>query len=266
MSQDVLQRIVAKKREEILAFSHRTSPAELNSQALDTPPARDFLAALQERPGHAIIAEIKRSSPSAGKLAKGVDPTARGRAYEAGGAAAISVLTDKTFFDGSLDDLRLVREACSLPILRKDFIISLAQIYEARAAGADAVLLIAAALEQDQLAEFSECINDLGMTPLIEVHDQQELERVLGLKPQLIGINNRNLKSLEVDLSTCLRLRPLIPSHISVVAESGVSGPDDINLLRKGGLDAFLVGSSLMRADDPVAELQGMIKSAGGYA
>jgi indole-3-glycerol phosphate synthase len=266
VSPDVLQRIVAEKREEVMALSQRISLAELNCQAVDAPPARDFLAALQARSGHAVIAEIKRSSPSAGKLAKRVDPAARARAYEAGGAAAISVLTDKTFFDGSLDDLRLVRDACSLPVLRKDFIISLAQIYEARAAGADAALLIAAAMEQDQLAEFSECIKGLGMTPLIEVHDQQELEQVLSLKPELIGVNNRNLKSLEVDLSTCLRLRPLIPSDICVVAESGVSGPDDINLLRKGGLDAFLIGSSLMRADDPVAELQGMIKSAGGYA
>lgn len=266
MSQDVLQRIVAQKREELLAYSQGISAAELNSQALDAPPTRDFLAALRAAPGRAVIAEIKRSSPSAGRLASGVDPAGRAKSYESGGAAAISVLTDRTFFNGSVDDLRLARGACNLPILRKDFIISFAQIFEARAAGADAVLLIAAALEPEQMAELYECTKSLGMTPLIEVHDRQELEQVLSLEPELIGVNNRNLKSLEVDLSTCLGIRPLIPSHITVVAESGIKGPADIARLRDGGLDAFLIGTSLMRADDPAADLQAMIKGAGGQA
>jgi indole-3-glycerol phosphate synthase len=266
MNQDVLQRIVAEKREEILAYSQRTSPAELNSQALDAPPARDFLAALKARPGHAVIAEIKRSSPSAGRLANEVDPAERAKIYESGGAAAISVLTDKAFFNGSVEDLRQAREACSLPVLRKDFIISLAQIYEARAAGADAVLLIAAALEHEQMAEFYECTQSLGMTPLVEIHDRKELDPVLSLKPELVGINNRNLKSLEVDLDTSLGLRPLIPVDVTVVAESGVNYPSDVARLREGGLDAFLIGTSLMRADDPAAALQAMVNGDGGLA
>ena len=264
MNPDVLQQIVTEKREEILALSHKASPAELNSQAVDAPPARDFLAALQARAGRAVIAEIKRSSPSAGRLVKEVDPAQRAKAYEAGGAAAISVLTDKTFFGGSIDDLRQAREACSLPVLRKDFIISLAQIYEARAAGADAVLLIAAALEQEQMAELYECTKNLGMTPLVEIHGHEELEPVLSLEPELIGINNRNLKSLKVDLAVSLALRPLIPPHITVVAESGVKDSGDVSFLRKGGLDAFLVGTSLMCADDPQALLQAMINGDGG--
>ncbi len=266
MSQDVLKRIVAKKREEVSELSQKASPAERRNQALDAPPVRDFLAALKARPGQAVIAEIKRSSPSAGRLANKVDPVERARTYEAGGAAALSVLTDKTFFSGSIDDLYRAREACSLPVLRKDFIISSAQIFEARAAGADAVLLIAAALEPRQMAEFYECIKELGMTPLVEVHDRTELEAVLNLEPELVGINNRNLKSLKVDLAVSLELRPIIPSHVTVVAESGVSSAEDVSRLRKGGLDAFLVGTSLMRAEDPAAAIRALINGNGGQS
>lgn len=263
MSQDILSRILAKKREEVSLLANKTSLAELRSQALDAAPIRDFLAALRARPGQAVIAEIKRASPSAGSLADAVDPAARAKNYEAGGAAALSVLTDAAFFGGSLQDMQQAREACTLPVLRKDFVINLAQVYEARAAGADAVLLITAALEPEQMAGLYSCIRELGMTPLIEVHDRSELESVLNLNPELVGINNRNLKSMKVDLATSLELRPLIPAHVTVVAESGVSSSGDVSRLRKGGLDAFLVGTSLMRAEDPAAVIRDMVDGNG---
>lgn len=264
MSQDVLTRILARKREEVSLLAQKTPLAELRAQAQAAPPARDFLAALRAKPGSAVIAEIKRASPSAGSLAEAVDPTERAKLYEAGGAAALSVLTDADFFSGSLQDLRLARAACGLPVLRKDFVINLAQVYEARAAGADAVLLIVAALETAQLADLYASIQEMGMTPLVEVHDQAELEIALGLKPELVGINNRNLKSLQVDLATSLKLKLMIPAHVTVVAESGVSSPDDVARLREGGLDAFLVGTSLMRAEDPVSVLKSLVKGNGG--
>jgi len=264
VSQDVLTRILAKKREEVSLLLQRASLGQLRNQAMDAPPARDFLAALRARSGYAVIAEIKRSSPSAGRLSKEVDPILRALAYEAGGAAALSVLTDAAFFGGSLQDMQQARDACGLPVLRKDFIISPAQVYEARAAGADAILLIAAALGSEQMIELYECVRELGMAPLIEVHDRPELEAVLGLEPDLVGVNNRNLKDMKVDLATSLELRPLIPKRITVVAESGVSSSDDVARLRDGGLDAFLVGTSLMRAKDPAAVIRAMINGNGG--
>jgi indole-3-glycerol phosphate synthase len=264
VSPDVLTRILAQKREEVSLLCQRTSLAELRGQVAAAPPVRGFLAALRMRPGRALIAEIKRSSPSAGSLAKEVDPAQRAQAYEAGGAAALSVLTDATFFGGSLKDLQKAREACSLPVLRKDFIISLAQVYEARVAGADAILLIAAALEPVLMTELYACARELGMTSLIEVHNRPELERVLGIQPQLVGINNRNLKDLKVDLATSLELRPLIPRQVTVVAESGVSTPDDVSRLREGGLNAFLVGTSLMKAEDPASLIRAMVNGNGG--
>jgi indole-3-glycerol phosphate synthase len=264
VNQNVLTRILDQKREEVSLLANKAPLADLRAQAEDTAPARDFLAALRARPGHAVIAEIKRASPSAGRLAIAVDPAERAKLYEASGAAALSVLTDTVFFGGSLQDMRLAREACGLPVLRKDFVISINQIYEARAAGADAVLLIAAALEQEQMTDLYACVRELDMTPLVEVHSQDELDAVLGLSPELVGINNRNLKSMKIDLSTSLELRPLIPPNVTVVAESGVSSPEDVARLREGGLDAFLVGTSLMKADDPAAVLRSLVNDHGG--
>ncbi len=263
MSQGILERILANKRVEVARLTMRSALVELRRLAGLAPPPRDFLAALRQRPGGAVIAEIKRASPSAGKLAPEVNPAGLAAAYESGGAAALSVLTDRVFFGGSLEDLRRARAASSLPVLRKDFIISPAQLYEARAAGADAVLLIAAALEAGLLGELYDLARELGLTPLVEIHRAAELETVLALAPDLVGINNRNLETLEVDLDTCLRLRPLLPAGVTVVAESGIHGPEDLARLRAGGLDAFLVGTSLMRASDPGAALRALTRGKG---
>ncbi|RJX34853.1 MAG: indole-3-glycerol phosphate synthase TrpC [Desulfarculus sp.] len=256
---DVLRRILEHKRLEAAALAGRA--AELRRLAEEAPPPRDFLAALRARPGRAVIAEIKRASPSAGRLAAEVDPASRAVRYQAGGAAALSVLTDGPFFQGSLTDLRQARAAVGLPVLRKDFIIASAQLYEARAAGADAVLLIAAALEPGQLRDLYQQARELGLAVLPEVHEEVELEPVLALGPALVGVNNRDLRSLQVDLNASLRLRPLIPASTTVVAESGISGPEQAARLRAGGLDAFLVGSHLMRAPDPAAALRALAEA-----
>ncbi|MBI5524240.1 MAG: indole-3-glycerol phosphate synthase TrpC [Desulfarculus sp.] len=253
----VLARILASKRQEVAALRTATPLADLRRQALDTPAPRDFLAALKAAPGAALIAEIKRSSPSAGGINQGVAVAGQALAYALGGAAALSVLTDGPFFGGSLADLKEARAAVSLPILRKDFIIDEAQVYEARAAGADAVLLIVAALTPARLADLYALAGELGLTALIEVHGEDELAPALALKPPLLGINNRDLKTLAVSLDTCLGLRPLVPAGVTVVAESGIETPADVARLHAGGLRAFLVGSALMRAGDP----RGMVAS-----
>ena len=255
----VLARIVESKRGEIQALRAGRPLAELRRQALDTPPPRDFLAALRAAPGVALIAEIKRSSPSAGSLAGALSVTGQARAYAAGGAVALSVLTDGPFFGGSLADLTQARAAVGLPILRKDFTLDEAQIFEARLAGADAVLLIVAALEPARLADLHGLARELGLTALVEVHQEHELPPALALDPPLVGINNRNLKTLAVDLDTCLRLRPLLPAGVTVVAESGIEGPADIRRLAAGCLGAFLVGSALMRAPDAQAAVAALV-------
>ncbi len=220
------------------------------------------MQALRNAPRTAIIAEIKRRSPSRGELAPGAAVPVRARAYQAGGAAALSVLTDLPFFGGTLADLAAAREAVSLPALRKDFIIDPAQVYEARAAGADAVLLIAAALEGPQLAELYHLAKGLGLEVLLEVHKAAELEPVLALDPALVGVNNRDLKSMAVSLETSRELRKLLPAGITVVAESGVSRPEEVRALKAAGLNAFLVGTSLMLAPDPTATLRGLVEAA----
>lgn len=257
----VLERILAVKHEEVTKLKSRGVPADFKRRALEVPGPRDFLAALKNHPRIPVIAEIKRASPSAGAIREAVDPAALALDYQAGGAAALSVLTDKTFFSGSLKDLALAREAADLPVLRKDFILDRLQLYEARSAGADAVLLIAAALDRDRLGDLYLEALELGLTPLIEVHDQEELPPVLNLKPDLIGINNRDLKTMKVDLGTSLELRKMIPAETMVVAESGVSSPAEVLALRRGGLDAFLIGSALMRAPDPKAALASLCRA-----
>ena len=251
----VLDKILAVKVDEINRMKASDRQTDLRAQAEAAEPGRDFLAALANRPGRGIIAEIKKASPSAGTFhpVRRVDDQAR--AYRAGGATCLSVLTDQTFFGGSLADLSLARQTVDLPILRKDFIIDPIQIYEAKAAGADAILLIAAALEPNQLADLCTLARELDLYPLIEVHDQAELDPVIYLNPGLIGINNRNLKTLRVSLETFGRLRRLIPKSTAVVAESGVTDRADMDRLEAEGADAFLIGTTLMRAADPTAEL-----------
>ncbi|MCB2227615.1 MAG: indole-3-glycerol phosphate synthase TrpC [Desulfarculaceae bacterium] len=257
----VLARILGNKRQEVAALKATTSPQELKAAALDAPPPRGFLAALRACAQVPVIAEIKRRSPSRGELDPGGDVESRARDYAQGGASALSVLTDALFFGGCLEDLSDARAAVPLPVLRKDFIIDPAQILRARAAGADAVLLIAAALEPAQLAELYGLARELGLDVLLEVHAEAELEPVLALEPRLVGINNRNLKTLAVRLETSLELRRLIPPEVTVVAESGISAPAQVRLLREGGLDAFLVGTSLMQAPDPSKTLRALVEA-----
>ncbi|MFZ5865440.1 MAG: indole-3-glycerol phosphate synthase TrpC [Thermodesulfobacteriota bacterium] len=248
--------ILNNKMEEIRRLRAETNVAALHDQAMSRPACIDLAAALRNCPHVPVIAEIKRSSPSHGALADVADVRLLAQVYQEAGASAISVLTDGPFFGGSLDDLREARDAVNLPILRKDFILDPIQICEARAAGADAVLLIAAALPRKQLSSLFETAMSLGMTPVVEVHHEAELAGVLALNPRIIGINNRNLSTLRVDLETFVRLRPLIPQGTLVLAESGISGPEDIAMLREAGADAFLIGTTLMRSQDPGAALR----------
>ena len=200
-----------------------------------------------------MIAEIKRRSPSRGDLAPGLDPAAVARAYEQGGAACLSVLTDRDFFGGSPDDLRAAREATALPVLRKDFTVAPADVCDARLMGADAVLLIAAALDDDELGELHTLALDVGLDVLVEVHDEQELDRALGVGAALVGVNQRDLVTFEVDHDRAVRVGKAMPSSVLRVAESGIRGPDDARALAAAGFDAILVGETLVTAPDPSA-------------
>ncbi|HQE91934.1 MAG TPA: indole-3-glycerol phosphate synthase TrpC [Anaerolineae bacterium] len=248
----ILDEIIAHKREEVARQKQARPPAAVIAEAASAPPPRDFLAALQT-PGVSLIAEVKKASPSKGLLCPDFDPLGLARAYAANGAAAISVLTDARFFQGSLDDLRAVRQAVNVPVLRKDFIIDPTQVYEARAAGADAALLIVAALDDATLHDLYVLIRQLGMAALIEVHNAAELERALSLHPRLVGVNNRDLRTFHVTLDTTAALRPHIPAEVVVVAESGIHTPADVARLAASGVDAMLVGEALVTAED-VAE------------
>ena len=244
----ILERIVAAKRAEISAAKR---PVDVKS----APPVRDFIAALRaKRP--AVIAEIKRASPSKGVLRQDFDPAAIAKSYEEAGAACMSVLTDREFFQGAPEHLSAARAACKLPALRKDFIIDPYQVYEARALGADCILLIVACLDDAQLGELEALAHRLGMAVLVEVHDAEELERGLKLKTPLLGINNRNLRTFETRLETTLALLPRVPPERIVVTESGVLAPADVARMRASGVHTFLVGEAFMRAPDPGAALQ----------
>jgi indole-3-glycerol phosphate synthase len=245
----ILDEIIAWKRREIARHRRSLPDDAVQAEAAVAPPARDFAAALRA-PGVSLIAEVKRASPSKGLLRPDADAVTLAREYETHGAAAISVLTDGRFFQGSLDDLRAVRQNVNLPVLRKDFILDTYQIYQARAGGADAVLLIVAALDDDKLASFHRLAQALGMAALVEVHDEAELERALAIDPRIVGVNNRNLSTFEVDLETTFRLRPLIPASVVLVAESGVHTHADVTRLSAAGADAVLVGEALVRAQD----------------
>lgn len=254
----VLEKIIKSKRADVESLKREISIDALKEKVGGAPPVRDFIGALSRTPGTAVIAEIKKASPSAGRLKDHVDVAGTAVSYELGGAAALSVLTDGPFFGGRPSDLTEARASVELPVLRKDFIIDPVQVYEARMIGADAVLLIAAALEPGELSDLYGLIIDNGMTPLVEVHNEQELKPVLDLNPLLIGVNNRDLSSLKVDIETSIRLRKLIPDGVFTVCESGVSKPSQIARLRKAGLNAFLIGTAFMKAENPraaVAEL-----------
>ncbi|MFQ6100886.1 MAG: indole-3-glycerol phosphate synthase TrpC [Anaerolineae bacterium] len=248
-SEAVLESIIRRKWVEI-ARRKRARPLEaVRAEAANAPLARDFVATLRA-PGVSLIAEVKRASPSKGVLREDLDPAMLARTYEASGAAAVSVLTDAHFFRGSLDDLRAVRRSVSLPVLRKDFLLDPYQVYEARAAGADAVLLIVAALDDGRLDSLHRLACDLGMAALVEVHDEIELERALAVGPRIVGVNNRDLRTFEVSLETTARLRPLLPPGVVLVAESGIHTREDVARLAAMGADAMLVGEALVRAVD----------------
>jgi indole-3-glycerol phosphate synthase len=246
----VLETIVAGVREDLADAQVATSREEVEQLAAAASPALDAEAALR-RPGLSLIAEVKRSSPSKGALAEITDPAALAADYEAGGATADSVLTERRRFRGSLDDLDAVRKAVRIPVLRKDFIVEDYQVHEARAHGADLVLLIVAALPQADLVRLQALVRDLGMTALVEVHDEQEAGRALEAGATVIGVNARNLKTLDVDPGTFSRLAPLLPDDVVTVAESGVAGPADAARYAAEGADAVLVGEALVTGGEP---------------
>lgn len=257
---DILERIIAVKREEVRAAELSAPLEELRLEA-SSRDLRDFVGALRakhEAGAAAVIAEVKKASPSKGVLREHFVPADIARSYERGGAACLSVLTDVQFFQGSAAYLEAARDACNLPVLRKDFIIDPYQIVEARAMGADAILLIAAALSLGQMQELEAFAHSLGLAVLVEVHDREELTNALTLKTPLIGINNRNLRTFETSLDTTLGMLDALPNDRIVVTESGILARTDVERMRANGVHTFLVGEAFMRADDPGAALAQM--------
>ncbi|OGA12284.1 MAG: indole-3-glycerol-phosphate synthase [Betaproteobacteria bacterium RIFCSPHIGHO2_12_FULL_69_13] len=258
---DVLERIVVAKRAELAQAKAARPRRQLEGEARAAAPARDFVGAMRARIASgrpAVIAEIKRASPSRGVLREDFDPGAIAQSYEAGGATCMSVLTDKQFFQGALEHLKEARAACNLPVLRKDFMLDPYQIFESRAAGADAILLIAASLDAATMRAFEALAHDLGMAVLVEAHDVAELEAALALRTPLIGINNRDLGTFETRLETTLELAPRVPKDRIVVTESGILSPADVGRMRSAGVNAFLVGEAFMRSPDPGGALRAM--------
>ncbi|MHB8171336.1 MAG: indole-3-glycerol phosphate synthase TrpC [Thermincolia bacterium] len=247
----ILQKIVELKKKEVAAQKRQTTLAQLQQDIAQLPPTRSLYQALNKPGEVALIAEIKKASPSKGVIRADFDPVAIGGIYTWSGASAISVLTDEEFFQGHLDYLTQVRKVSPLPLLRKDFLIDPYQIYQARAAGADAILLIAAILTDDELKEFHQIADGLGLDCLVEVHTQEELERVLNTPARIFGINNRNLNTFHTDLNTTFRLKELIKNpEVLVVGESGINTRADVEKLAANGVNAMLVGESLMRQED----------------
>ena len=257
----ILDTILARKREEVAARRERTSLFELKARAASAPPLRGFADAVAAKIAAgqaAVIAEVKKASPSKGVIRADFDPAAIARSYAAGGAACLSVLTDVDFFQGADEYLVAARDACALPVLRKDFIVDVYQLYEARVLGADCVLLIAAALDDAQLSEYAFIADELGMDVLVEVHDLDELERALPIPARLLGINNRNLKTFKVSLQTTLELKVAVPADRVLVTESGILARADVALMRDNAIHAFLVGEAFMRQPDPGAALSAL--------
>ena len=250
----ILDKILARKREEVAALSANNSLASLEARISEQTPTRGFAAALQARVAKeepAVIAEVKKASPSKGVIREDFVPAQIAQSYQRGGAACLSVLTDVDFFQGSDQYLQQARAACDLPVLRKDFTVDPYQIVEARAIGADAVLLIVAALDDEQLHELAATAAEVGVDVLVEVHDLPELERALTLATPLIGINNRDLRTFETSLDSTLRLLPHIPEGRIVITESGIHTIDDVSAMREQNVHAFLVGEAFMRAEEP---------------
>ncbi|MGW2849994.1 indole-3-glycerol phosphate synthase TrpC, partial [Streptomyces sp. NPDC001274] len=257
----VLDEIIDGVRADLAERQARVSLDELKERAARAPQAKDGAAALRGE-GVNVICEVKRSSPSKGALAAIADPAGLAADYEAGGASVISVLTEQRRFGGSLADLEAVRAKVDIPILRKDFIVTSYQLWEARAYGADLALLIVAALDQEALVSLIERAESIGLTPLVEVHDEEEAERAVAAGAKVVGVNARNLKDLKVDRSTFDRVAPEIPDHIVKVAESGVRGPHDLIAYANAGADAVLVGESLVTGRDPRAAVADLVAAA----
>jgi indole-3-glycerol phosphate synthase len=256
---DILDRILARKVEEIAARHAAVPLDDLVARVADLPDTRGFAAAMEAKIAAglpAVIAEVKKASPSKGVIRADFHPAEIARSYEAGGAACLSVLTDADFFQGSEAYLQQARAACSLPVLRKDFIIDPYQVYEARVIGADCILLIVAALDDERLMDLSLLAAELDLDVLAEVHDEDELLRALALPVPLVGVNNRNLRTFETSLETSLRLRPLVEPGRIFVTESGIHAREDVSRLRAAEIDAFLVGEAFMRAPDPGSALR----------
>lgn len=255
---DILRRILRRKVEEVVERAEARSLRELSAAAADLPPCRGFRDALSQRVeagGAGVIAEVKRASPSRGVIREDFQPAAIAADYQRHGAACLSVLTDRDFFQGDDAHLQAAREAVSLPVLRKDFTVDAYQVYEARVLGADCILLIAAALGDAQLAELHALAVELGMDVLIEVHDAEELARIQPLGPALVGVNNRDLRTFDTDLATSEALVGAMPQGALVVTESGIHTPDDVARMEAAGIHAFLVGEAFMTAPSPGARL-----------
>ena len=255
---DILQKIVSVKHEELAAARQRRSLASWREAAESRRDLRGFVQALRQQVAQgrsAVIAEIKKASPSKGVIREHFVPAEIAQSYAQHGAACLSVLTDERFFQGRVAYLEQARQACSLPVLRKDFMVDEYQVHEARAIGADCILLIAACLDDAQMRDLEACAHALGMDVLVEVHDAPELDRALRLKTPLVGVNNRNLRTFEVSLKTTLTLQQQVPADRLLVTESGILGPQDVRLMRDAGIHTFLVGEAFMRAQDPGAAL-----------
>ena len=256
---DILERILAVKVKEVAAARAKTPLSALEGAMKHMPPPRDFAAALRNKivaGAPAVIAEIKKASPSRGVLRANFDPAAIARDYQLHGAACLSVLTDAQFFQGDMEDMKRARAACQLPVLRKDFMVDPYQIQESRAAGADCILLIVAALDRARMRDLEAAAQTLGLAVLVEVHDAGELAQALELKTPLIGINNRNLRTFETRLAATLELLDRIPSERLVITESGIVEPADVRVMRERNVNCFLVGEAFMRAAEPGVALE----------
>jgi indole-3-glycerol phosphate synthase len=256
-----LEKVTQIEKEEVAKRKSLFSLKEMEEMIPHLPPSRGLMEAISHRAPMALIAEIKHASPSAGIIKEDVDLEQITLAYEAGGACAISVLTESHFFKGKLSHLLQVKERTSLPVLQKDFILDPFQIYEGKALGADAILLIASLLDREELTDFVGLALSLQMVPFVEVHNESDLEKTLPLNLSLIGINNRDLKTLEVDLKTTFHLKKRIPSGMKVISESGIKSSQDVKLLREAGVDGILVGEILMRSTDPASKMRELLNT-----
>lgn len=260
---DILNKIIATKKTEMVAAKSAETLAEVRAKAYDQAPARPFLEAIHHKHQQgkaAIIAEVKKASPSKGLIRPDFSPADIAHAYQQGGAACMSVLTDVSYFKGNLEYLNIARNACSLPVLRKDFIIDIYQVYQSRAHNADAILLIAAALSRTQLNEYEAIAHELGMTVLLEIHHEDELEKCISMSTPLWGVNNRNLRTFEVDLKQTIKLLPALNGK-TVVTESGIFTTDDIHMMQQHQVNTFLIGESLMRKQNIAEELSLLVNA-----